>query len=366
MNIPATGRTCPPISTLRHLHQGLLDLEEIVGLEDHLEDCPSCAKSLDQLWTKPVSMGNSTESGQDAESLVGELMAAGKGPTTPVLRPPLVQGDLGRLGKYRVMDKLGEGASSVVYRGFDKVLLRPVILKVFRPGYDSGPDGKREMMDEARIVARFSTDLIVGILDLCRDAGTFFLVLPFSNGVSLDKAFDSHLQKGLALPDSLSLALDIVSALSHIHRQGLVHQDLKPGNVLVHLDSNGRRHARLIDLGLSCSLSNRAGTPGYRAPELEQGGSPSFASDLFSLGKVLEDLHQATRDPWPKKLVQAVNALQSEAPQNRPPLAYVERVLRKQVAGWAGYRCIALACSLLVVGALVGAGSLLAVLRLTG
>ncbi len=293
-------------------------------------------------------------------------MAAGNGVISPVLRPPTVQGDLGCLGKYRVMDILGEGASSVVYRGFDKVLLRPVILKVFRPGYDTGPDGKREMMDEARIVARFSTDLIVGILDLCRDAGTFFLVLPFSNGISLDKAFESHLKKGLALTDSLALALDIVSALSQIHRQGLVHQDLKPGNVLVHLDSNGHRHARLIDLGLSCGWSNRAGTPGYRAPCLEQGGSPSFASDLFSLGKVLEDLRHATREPWPKKLVQTVKALQNEAPHIRPPLDYVERVLRKQLAGWASYRCIALACSLLVVGAVVGAGSLLAVLRLAG
>ena len=124
-------------------------------------------------------MEGTTDTGRDSDSLVDKLVATGNVLTAPILRPPLVPGDHGRLGKYRVMEKLGEGASSVVSRGFDKVLLRPVVLKVFRPGYDLGKGGKRDMMDEARIFALFSNDLIVGILDLCRDAGTFFLVLTF-------------------------------------------------------------------------------------------------------------------------------------------------------------------------------------------
>jgi serine/threonine protein kinase len=364
MRIPAADQACPPVTTLRQLHQGLLDEQEMADLEHHLDACPTCAKSLDQLWPPPGAKVSGTESDLDSDSLVNQLVATGNVITAPILRPPLVPGDLGRLGKYRVMEKLGEGASSVVYRGFDKVLLRPVVLKVFRPGYDSGKDGKREMMDEARIVARFSNDLIVGILDLCSDAGTFFLVLPFSNGISLEKAFESHLKKGMALADSMSLALDIVAAISHIHRQGLVHHDLKPGNVIVHMDSNGRRHARLIDLGLSCGLSSRAGTPGYRAPELDQGASPSYATDLFSLGKLLDEVRLACSFPWPKNLVRALKALMNENPHDRPTLGYVESMLQKQIAGWASYRCIALACSLLVTGALVGAGTLWAVIRL--
>ena len=132
-----------------------------------------------RLWPISVKMAGTTDTGRDSDSLVDKLLATGNVLTAPILRPPLVPGDHGRLGKYRVMEKLGEGASSVVYRGFDKVLLRPVVLKVFRPGYDLGKDGKRDMMDEARIFALFSNDLIVGILDLCRDAGTFFLVLTF-------------------------------------------------------------------------------------------------------------------------------------------------------------------------------------------
>ena len=132
-----------------------------------------------RLWPISVKMAGTTDTGRDSDSLVDKLLATGNVLTAPILRPPLVPGDHGRLGKYRVMEKLGEGASSVVYRGFDKVLLRPVVLKVFRPGYDLGKGGKRDMMDEARIFALFSNDLIVGILDLCRDAGTFFLVLTF-------------------------------------------------------------------------------------------------------------------------------------------------------------------------------------------
>ena len=147
----------------------------------------------------------------------------------------------------------------------------------------------------------------------------------------------------MALADSMSLALDIVSELSHIHRQGLVHQDLKPGNVIVHMDSSGRRHARLIDLGLSCGLSSRAGTPGYWATELDEGASPSYATDLFSLGKVLDQVRLACSYPWPKKLVRVLKALVDKNPHNRPALGYVESVFQKQIVGWASYRCIALA-----------------------
>ena len=108
MQIPAADQACPPVTTLRQLHQGLLDEQEMADLEHHLDACPTCAKSLDQLWPPPGAKVSGTESDRDSDSLVNQLVATGNVLTAPILRPPLVPGDLGRLGKYRVMEKLGK------------------------------------------------------------------------------------------------------------------------------------------------------------------------------------------------------------------------------------------------------------------
>lgn len=327
---------CPSVAVLTDLCEGKLEMVQLAEVESHLEGCESCSLRLDELLRGKNLEPLRKAEALDSDLLLGGMLRLGSMGPSPLLRAPCVEGDLGRLGRYRILRKVGEGASSVVYQGVDKLLLRPVLLKVFRPGYCSGEDGKRELLEEARLVARFSNDLVAGLLDLGKDGNTSFLVFPHSNGVSLDTLLSSHaeedksqVQPWMCLEESLRLGLDLARALGEVHRQGLLHRDIKPANVVIHMDGEGRRHARLIDLGLACSRSARVGTPAYRAPELDSGGVHSIATDLFALGRLLEDLGRLSQKIWPASLRATCAALQDENPVFRPALPEVQQVLER-------------------------------------
>ncbi len=325
---------CPNISVLVDLCEGKLDTAQLAQVEDHLEECETCSSRLDELLRGKSLEPLRKAEALDSDLLLGGLLRLGSIGPSPVLRPPCVEGDLGRLGRYRILRKVGEGASSVVYQGVDKLLLRPVLLKVFRPGYCSGEDGKRELLEEARLMARFSNDLVAGLLDLGKDGNTSFLVFPHSNGVSLDTLLHSHgedgknqIQPWMSLEENLRLGQDLARALGEVHRQGLLHRDIKPANVVIHMDGEGRRHARLIDLGLACSRSSRVGTPAYRAPELDSGSVHTIDTDLFAFGRLLAELGKLSQKAWPAALQATCSALQDENPVFRPALPEVQEVL---------------------------------------
>jgi serine/threonine protein kinase len=347
-------KNCISDAVLLALHQGKLADENLAGVEAHLESCLVCSNRLELLWE---NLENATGGQVDPDSSqvwVRQILESGSPARQSYLKPAIVKGDLGRLGKYRVLEKLGEGSSSVVYRAMDKALLRPVTLKVFRPDYSSGDEGRRELVNEARIVARFTNHLVVGLIDFCRDGMVSYLVLPDIHGLSLEKVLEEKKAEKLDRQDTFLMALDIVNGLAEIHQIGLLHRDLKPANILVHMDENGKRHCQLIDLGLTSSQSTRAGTAGFRAPELTQAGIHSVATDLFSLGVVLSRLSNLSKKPWPKGLLRLLQGLQSENPLARPCLLETKSKLQQVKRFKYCNYIILIGSGLVMAGALAG------------
>lgn len=192
--------------------------------------------------------------------------------------------------RYRLGPILGRGGMGIVYAGHDEVAARDVAVKVFS-GSDS-PCGLLRFMREARVAMQFSHPNVVRVVD----AGALgyerrYLVMERFAGRTLKEKMDAE----GALPVELvhSIALQLFAALTEVHRQGVCHRDIKPGNVLVADDGET---TKLIDFGLCRSDADLSsitaqgtvvGTPAYMAPEQIFGEECDGRADIYSLGVTL-------------------------------------------------------------------------------
>ncbi|WP_343233596.1 protein kinase [Streptomonospora sp. PA3] len=198
---------------------------------------------------------------------------------------PLRTGDPRELGDYRIEGRLGRGGMGTVYLARDPAD-RLVAVKLIHPDLSDDPDFRRRFAREvasARKVARFST---AGVLDARLEGDPLFIVSEYVPGPNLAQAISAE---GPMSGGTLeSLAMGVAAALTAIHRAGVIHRDLKPGNVL--LSAVG---PKVIDFGIARAMdddsavtrsSQLMGTPSYLAPELIAGGPITAASDIFSWG----------------------------------------------------------------------------------
>jgi len=371
------GDSCPDDATLDRLHAGELEAAEMATLAGHLDNCPTCgerlhsrflasqsgvgrAGTMDSLRDRFASDKNQTDRLPD---WLTRLLAHGPEMATPELSRGLEHGDLGSLGRYRVIRVLGEGASSVVYQGFDPELERLVVLKAFRPDYATGATGLKDMMEEARAFARVQDDHVMLVHEVARAGNTLFLVMPYQEGETLE-VFLRNLRASngkLSRHESLDLALQAALGLRAIHNRDLLHGDLKPSNAWVFTVDGGRRLA-LLDLGLATRRQGRSPGP-YLAPEAARGPS-TRASDLFALGRLTDDLCRAGDRPWPGSVTRQVAAMMADDPARRPDLDGWIHLLRGELnrlaAGGRAGRMVALAGFLCLAGmAVLIAGFLL-------
>ncbi|MFD0803503.1 serine/threonine-protein kinase, partial [Streptomonospora algeriensis] len=198
---------------------------------------------------------------------------------------PLRTGDPRELGGYRIEGRLGRGGMGTVYLARDSAD-RLVAVKLIHPDLTDDPDFRRRFareVDSARKVARFST---AGVLDARLDGDPLFIVSEYVPGPNLAQAVAADGPMGGGTLESL--ALGVTAALTAIHRAGVIHRDLKPGNVL--LSAVG---PKVIDFGIARAMDDESavtrssqlmGTPSYLAPELIAGGEITPASDIFSWG----------------------------------------------------------------------------------
>jgi hypothetical protein len=240
-----------------------------------------------------------------------------------LLAPPLGPDELGRLGDYRVLDLLGRGGMGVVLAAEDPQLRRRVALKVIQPEATTNPRARARFLREARAAAKLQQhDHIVPIYHVGEQNGVAFMVMPLLAGESLE----DHLERESRLPPAevLRIGREATEGLVAAHAAGLVHRDIKPGNLWLEAPT-GR--VRILDFGLAREVAadgdgapTRAGaglgTPAYMSPEQAAGRPVDGRSDLFSLGCVL--YHMATGEPpFPGKTLTAV--LRAVAEHHPPP-----------------------------------------------
>jgi serine/threonine protein kinase len=206
------------------------------------------------------------------------------------LAPSQKPGSLGRLAHYEILEVVGRGGMGTVFRAFDEKLHRVVALKALAPQLATSSVARQRFVREARAAAAVTHDNVIAI-HAVEDAGPVpYLVMRFVNGPTLQKKLDHT--GPLSLKEILRIGLQTAEGLAAAHRQGLVHRDVKPANILL---ENGVERVRLTDFGLAragddASLTQSgvvAGTPMYMSPEQAQGEPVDFRSDLFSLGSVL-------------------------------------------------------------------------------
>jgi serine/threonine protein kinase len=199
-------------------------------------------------------------------------------------RRDLEPGD--RLGPYELERELGEGASGVVFRALREPDGTTVAVKVLRPGLSRDPVYRQRFLREARIANQVQHRHLVPVLDAGEHDGFTFLASAFFDGGSLADLLAADGR--LALGECVRLALEISGGLAALHERGIVHRDVKPGNVM--LDRHGT--SALTDFGLAKGAAYTVltrpgqwlGTLDYLAPELIEGSEATPGSDIYALG----------------------------------------------------------------------------------
>ncbi|HBJ37836.1 MAG TPA: serine/threonine protein kinase [Planctomycetaceae bacterium] len=227
-----------------------------------------------------------------AEATAESANLASANAVTPVA--PASSGERGRLGHYRILEVLGRGGMGQVFRAQDSRLKREVALKVMNKKFSATPNSRLRFLEEARAMAAIDDDNVVTIYEVGESDGTPFMAMELLKGETLERLTRSS--KSIALDELIDIAKQLISGLSAAHRRGIIHRDVKPGNVWIESPS---RRVKVLDFGLALASSpvdafaettSVIGTPGYLSPEQARGERLDDRSDLFSAGVVLYEL----------------------------------------------------------------------------
>lgn len=255
------------------------------------------------------------------------------------------------LGRYHILEKLGEGGMAVVYKAFDTHLECEVAVKVIR--LDNLPRNAEERAlkrfeREARSVAKLDHPNIVKVTDYGEHEGSPYLVMPYLPGGTLKQNLKEHGR--MVWQDAARLLTPVAEALEYAHRKGIVHRDVKPSNILLTAD----KRPMLTDFGVAkvvdgevtqdlTGTSATVGTPEYMAPEQVMSKTVDHRADIYALGVVFFEMITGRR-PYEADTPMAVLVMHSRDPLPRPkdlvpelPDA-VEQVLLKALAKGPEYR----------------------------
>jgi eukaryotic-like serine/threonine-protein kinase len=328
---------CPPARTLVELIDGQLVEPDLSELSRHLEVCPACQERARTLPSSDALVESlrgeapaedriaravprplierlkqiprrEPRAASDAGGLSRDAAARPAGPELDFLAPEPGGEDFGRIGPYRLLEVLGRGGMGEVFLAEDPKLGRLVALKVMLPRLAANPTAKDRFLREARAAAGLKSDHIVTIYHVDEADGIPYLAMERLEGRSLEDVLRSGTP--LRAAQVLRIARDIARGLAAAHEKGLIHRDIKPGNLwlehppLAPRDGEGDGDAegagtrvKILDFGLAWEETEDihltqtgaiVGTPAYIAPEQARGDRAVDArADLFSLGCVL-------------------------------------------------------------------------------
>lgn len=207
------------------------------------------------------------------------------------------------LGHYRILSPLGAGGMGEVYLATDTRLSRNVAIKVLPPFTAAGQDGQLRMLREARLIATLDHPNVCTIYEIGEENQRPYIVMQYIQGETLGE----RMHRGrLSLTETIEFARQVTSALAEAHKHGIVHRDIKPGNIMI--SSSGV--AKVLDFGLAKSFLSApddatdmlisrpntvAGTTPYMSPEQLLGQPLDGRSDIFSLGIVLYEIAAGKR-----------------------------------------------------------------------
>lgn len=311
--MPDFSGNCPTSEQLKRLLDGSIDAAVLEEIQSHVDHCDSCQLALERMTAGTSSWDEVAQSLRQGKSsdlkephsdgplladAIEQMKAVDLESTLPreellprsLLVPSDHPGAIGRIGRYEVLEVIGQGGMGIVLRAFDPTLHRIVAVKVLAPYLAHNAQARKRFIREAQAVAAVCHDHVITIHGIEDSVEQPLLVMQFIHGRSLQQKID---QTGsLEVKEILRIGMQTASGLAAAHSQGLVHRDVKPSNILL---ENGVERVKLTDFGLAraaddASLTQSgviAGTPQYMAPEQANGDVVDHRADLFSLGSVM-------------------------------------------------------------------------------
>jgi serine/threonine-protein kinase len=221
-----------------------------------------------------------------------------------------------RIGRYIVENLVGIGGMGQIFKAHDPDIGRPVAIKLISTELMSGgarADYIKRFRREAQAAARCAHPNIVAIYDFALHAGQPFIAMEFVHGASLRQALDAA--PVMAVPDAVRIMLQVLDALASAHDQGIVHQDIKPANIMLTPDMR----VKVADFGISrffeaelTMTTSSMGTPNYMSPEQCRGGPVDGRSDLFAAGATLFEMVAGERAFPGHSLAEVTHRIQNE------------------------------------------------------
>jgi serine/threonine-protein kinase len=218
-------------------------------------------------------------------------------------------------GRYQIVSELGKGAMGMVYQAHDPQIDRMIALKVLRQDRVVDHEFVRRFVAEARAIGRLSHPNIVTVFDVGEDHGTIYIAMEFLEGRSLDIL----IREQTFNPDKIvDVGIQVADALEYAHRQGIIHRDIKPGNIII----TPQGHVKVTDFGIAriegssgqqmTQMGEILGTPIYMPPEQVAGQPVDGRSDIYALGVVLYELTTGKHPFTGDNLTTLFNAIGNE------------------------------------------------------
>lgn len=318
-----TASNCPPADELQQLLTGSLSGDRQEECIRHMDSCECCQAKLESIAVDGTNLSRVVEQLHESEPMATSaywpaLASLGADvpadtpvkPAAAVVTPPTTRkrdvslnflhpatdgAYLGRLAHFDVMRILGRGGMGIVLEAFDSKLQRNVAIKVLDPDLADDDVARQRFCREARAAASITHENVVAVHQVERsgEGGLPFLVMQLIAGESLEQRLLR--EKQLPHREIVRIGMQAAHGLAAAHAQGLIHRDIKPGNILLEPTHD---RVKLTDFGLArvaedVKLTRTgfvSGTPLYMAPEQAMGNELDPRSDLFSLGAILYEM----------------------------------------------------------------------------